>query len=113
MMSPKDNFIEVSCHLVVSARRIWSIGRDQFRGEAGAVRVAKAKPSLRPDEVAIRLNVELPIALFRQPDLVATITVPEERAPFTISPEVRENIAEHIRLQTGFNVRIEAAPPEA
>lgn len=111
-MTPKDNVIEFSCHLVVSARKFWTIGPDRWRGEAGAIRVAKGKPSLHANEVAIRLDIELPISLFRQPDLVAKIEVPAERVPFVITPEVQQNIAEHLREQTGFTVRIQATSPE-
>jgi hypothetical protein len=107
----KHNVIEFSCHLVVSARKIWQIRGDTWTGDAGAVRITKAKPALRANEVAIRLNVELPIALFRQPDLVAKIEVPAERVPFVIAPEVQENIAEQIRAQTGFTVRLDVAAP--
>ena len=109
----KSNVIEVTCYLTVSLRRSWSVGRDDMRGEAGALRISKKKPSCRSNEIAIQLKLELPIALFQRPDLIASIVVPPERAPFVITPEVQKNIAEQIREQTGFTVRIEATAPES
>lgn len=105
----KASVVEVSCYLVVSMRRAWQVGGNEWRGEAGPIRVSKGKPSTGANEIAIALKLELPIALFQRPDLTANIVVPPERAPFVITPDVQENIAEQIREQTGFTVRIEAA----
>lgn len=109
----KDNVVQLSCHLVVAAHKFSKRGNgDWYHYGSANVRVAKNKPALSKDEIAIALKLDLPIALFQRPDLTAEIVVPAEKAPFVITPDVQHQIAEHIREQTGFTVRIEASAPE-
>lgn len=72
------------------------------------VRTMKTKPSVAPHEVAVWINVELPEALFKRPNLSATISVPESSAPITITPEVQENIARVVQEQLGITLQISA-----
>lgn len=43
---------------------------------AGAMRMVRGRPDTGRDEVAVALNVQLPMSLFRKPLLRASVTVP-------------------------------------
>jgi hypothetical protein len=73
-----------------------------------SVRTAKTKPRCDPHEVAIWLQVDLPEALFKRPNLQARIRVPEAQAPFVITPEVQQNIAQVVQEQLGITMQISA-----
>lgn len=108
-----NDSVHVTCHLIVGAKvapKYHGSNELTVRGKP-SVRVSIGKPSTKPDEIAIALKLKLPSALFSRPQLTAEITIPEEKSPFIISPEVKENIAEQIRRQTGFSVEITAAAP--
>jgi hypothetical protein len=77
------------------------------------LRVTKSNPSLDYNEVALRLNLELPDELFTKPRLEATIAIPKDAvsAP-VIEAEVVDNVEQIIKQQTGFEVRLQVIPPE-
>src|SRR4051812_18375810 len=110
-----DQIIPISCHLIVGAKLVpLRSGSNIMRlTKTPSIRVSKGKPSTGADEVAIKLNIELPMALFVKPSLEAKIAVPAEKHPFVITPDVQENIAQVIREQTGFTVNIQTAAPDA
>lgn len=72
-----------------------------------SVRCTKTQPALSSNEVAFKLNLELPDALFTKPRLEATISVPESAvsAP-VIEAETIDNVAEAIKKATGLDVRV-------
>jgi hypothetical protein len=100
------NNLEVSCHLIIGAGTIRGTGQEAWHSGKPSVRVAKSKPALRSNEIAIALKLTLPLALFQRPDLNAEIVVPAEKKPFLITPEIQQRIAEQIREQTGFTVAL-------
>lgn len=103
--------VHVECYLVIGQEtRAMGIGGVTAKGRP-SVRVSKTKPNLGKTEVPIRLVLKIPIALFTRPELSAALTIPAERVPFQISPDVTHNIAEIIRQETGFHVEITARPP--
>lgn len=104
--------VKVECHLIVGVaveRRPGWVPRAKNKPR---VRVSIGKPSLAPDEIAVKLNVKLPLALFMRPDLEAQIEVPPEKSPYQITPEIRTNIAEAIRQTTGLAVNLTVSEPE-
>lgn len=73
----------------------------------GACRITKGKPSLDWDEIAIRLEVDLPDALFNRPRLEASITIPEEAAKGEIIQSVvADNVKEAIEQATGLTFSV-------
>lgn len=104
--------VHVVCYLVVGQEtQAWHVAPHVSAKGKPTVRVAKTKPSLSKHEVPIRLELKIPIALFTRPELTASLTIPAEKAPFKITPEITHNIAETIRQETGFSVQITAQPP--
>lgn len=81
----------------------------------GKTRLSKNRPSLAVDEVSIRLNVDLPDALFTKPRLEASVTIPEEAStPELLSATVVENVREAVESVTGlkFAVTVVQETPE-
>ncbi len=77
--------------------------------EPGAMRITKQKPDTAADEIAVRVVMEIPEALFRRPSLEASITIPAGSSrDAVITAEVQSNIAAIIREQTGLTVTISA-----
>ena len=94
--------MKVSCHVIVAAK----FNRGGQWINSTSVRMTKNKPSLDANEVAIKLNLELPDSLFRKPVLEGTIKVPEDSNTFDITPELQEGITKAIRDTTGVNVHL-------
>lgn len=76
-------------------------------------RMSKGVPSLDADEVAVKINLELPDALFDKPSLEAKIVVPKEAVSKpVISADVIDNVQDIIKQNTGFDVRLELIEKE-
>jgi hypothetical protein len=76
-------------------------------------RVTKEYPNLDMDEIAIRLNLDIPNQIFKKPLLTANITVPIEAvtAP-VIESETITNVEEMIKQGLGFEVKLTVVNPE-
>src|SRR3954466_14377131 len=109
----KDNTYKASCFLVIgmnvqlnSFSELRAAGKPSFR-------TAVKKPSTAKNEIAIKLDIDLPLALFTRPELTASIVVPPEKQPYQIDADVQHRIAESVRESTGLDVRISVEPPQA
>ncbi len=81
------------------------------RGWALSVRATERNPSLAAGEVAIKVSVDLPDALFTRPMLAATITVPADKvSPATIDANVTDNIVDVVRQNLGVDMKISVVP---
>lgn len=93
------------CYLVVQ-------GMETYRGsdsrKPGTIKIAKKKPATAADEIAIRLEVDIPDGLFQKPTLEAKISVPEGLHGPVITTEVADNIADLIRREMGLTVLLSA-----
>lgn len=107
------NAVNFTCYLCVAADFRELLNGELSQTGQAKVRTSKKKPSLAKNEICIKLDVNLPAALFRRPDLAANITVPAERAPFQINPEMQSNIADAIRKSTGLEVSLTVAASES
>ena len=82
----------------------------------GNCRLTKRQVSPRANEVAIHLVVELPDMLFKKPNLVASITVPNEGAAVeTIGAVTTDNVRDAIEEATGltFDIAVEGPKEES
>lgn len=100
------NPIEVRCHLVVAQSFREGYGGSLNPHGRPSVRVSKGRPQCASDEVAIAINLSLPRSLFLRPNLVATISVPDNQAPITITPDMQSNIAKVVADQLGIVMQI-------
>ena len=79
----------------------------------GVVSVRKSKPFLQWNEIAVRISLDIPDALFQRPHLEATISVdPEKVQPTQINPEMIINTKELIEEQTGAKIDFKVVPIE-
>lgn len=91
--------IEVLCYLVINSR--------------GRVKATRHKPPLAMDEVAVRIQMNLPEMLFARPQLQASLTVKEDAvSPHVITPEVLISTKELLERGTGMSVELRVVPPE-
>lgn len=71
------------------------------------VRIAKRPPSLDADEIAIKMEIRLPDALFKKPHLEAKIEVPNEAAKVeAITAITADNVRDAIVEATGLELSI-------
>jgi hypothetical protein len=76
-------------------------------------RMVERVPKLKGNEVALRLAIDLPKALFTRPTLEARMTIPDEAVPtIEITPEVTDNISKIIRESTGLTMSVNVVPFE-
>lgn len=101
------NTVNVTFYAVVKA----TVQNGYLRGRA-KVRVTVKRPAVGPDEVPVRIELSLPLTLFKRPTLTATIAVPAEAAPgFEIPVHVQEDMAKQLREQLGLDVRVQVEAP--
>lgn len=76
------------------------------RGSAKAY--TRGVPTVHAGEVCMKLKLELPNTLFRQPSIEAKITVPKEDAePKVVSTAALDKVKNLIHKDTGMPVKIE------
>lgn len=78
----------------------------------GKIEARKRKPALRADEVAIRVELSLPDALFTRPALELNVTLPELDKALTIAPEFERRITEAVAEAAGVPVNVRVFAPE-
>lgn len=71
-------------------------------------RMTKGTPALDRNEIAVKVSLEIPDAIFNRPALTATIKVPEDAVGKPeIEAEVIDNVQDLIKQNTGFDVKLE------
>ena len=106
-----SQMLEKSFYLIVPARKS-QFGR---RYELQQPRVVSDKnpPKVKPGEVAIKCSVQLPEALFKEPQFRATIVVGDEAVtPQVVDAEVINNIQQVVAEATGIQLTIESTHEE-
>jgi hypothetical protein len=77
--------------------------------QRGSVRATKTPASLDWDEIAIKIELNLPDQLFKRPFLQASIDIPASIIPESpLNAEIANNVKEVIKQSTNleFNVRV-------
>ena len=81
--------------------------------DRGSMRLTKGNTQTQTNEVSVRVNINIPDALFQKPRLEATITIPEEAiGPEMISSDVIHNCQDAIKETTGLDMIISVARDE-
>lgn len=77
------------------------------------VRVTKSTPALASNEIAMKVNLVLPDAIFDKPAFEAKVVVPDAAVSKpVISAEVIDNVEDIIKQNTGFEVKLTLVTPE-
>lgn len=72
-----------------------------------SARLTKGKPKLGTKEVAVKVNVVLPAALFKKPILEAQIIIPPDAVEVpVIEADVFDEISDELKGRTGCDVRV-------
>ena len=88
-------------------------GKKKYREwELVGFRTRKTKPDLARDEVAIKLELKLPAALFEKPVLGAQIKVEGDVPQIDLSPDTVETIQDVIRSTAGLDVELTVVTPD-
>lgn len=81
--------------------------------DAGRCRVTVDAPRLAATEIAMRLELSLPKALFKRPMLSAKVEIPESAvSPVRIETDVVNGIADAIKHATGLTAHLRVIEPE-
>ncbi|MBL4766310.1 MAG: hypothetical protein JKY94_01055 [Rhodobacteraceae bacterium] len=73
----------------------------------GTTRMTTGKPKLRPSEIAMKLDIVIPKAVFRKPHLEAKLVIPDEvGSPARIDAETTELMASAVQQATGMRLAI-------
>ena len=76
-------------------------------------RMTMNSPALKSDEVAVKVSIELPDALFERTALQANIKVPNDVVSQpVITADVIDNVQEIIKQNTGFDVKLQIIDKE-
>ena len=71
----------------------------------GSVSVREREPRMAGNEIALKIQLEVPIALFQRPVLEAYMKIPLEAVPKTkISTSITDNVEKIIKEATGLNM---------
>lgn len=70
-------------------------------------RCLKTKPDLARDEVAIKVSLRLPAALFEKPLLAASIAVDGDVPAIELEQKTIDTIQDVIRAQSGLDIKLE------
>jgi len=96
--------MQISAWLKVEGRETGSKYRPI---EPGKVTLTRKKPDTGAQEVAIKIEIEVPDALFLRPTLTAKIAVPEDAPISTEVPvEVQDNLAALLSEQMGVQIHV-------
>jgi hypothetical protein len=69
--------------------------------------VRSAKPPCDAHEVAIKMDLDIPDALFEKPTLQASIEVPEQQTAPAIDVQVMDGLAQRLSEEFGLKIRLE------
>ena len=76
----------------------------------GSAKITASKPYLDANQVSMKLNINLPDALFEKPALVASISVRDDAAVSgVIESIVHDNVEEALQSATGLTFAISVA----
>lgn len=81
--------------------------RYSYGSPRASVKLVERTPSLKGNEVALHLNIDVPDEFFKRPTLRADISVPKDAVPeVTITTDMADNIEKLIKETVGLEVSV-------
>lgn len=78
----------------------------------GSTSITVNQPRLEASSIAILLEINVPKAIFRKPQLRAVVNIPAEAgAPAEIDASVTEDMVDAVRQATGLTLQINVVQP--
>lgn len=108
-MSKEQRFAEGECYLII---RCYEVRYGPSAYELKIDRATQRKPALAADEVALKVRVQLPVALFLKPTLSASIKVEGETPTLELDTETVTSIEDLIRSAVGLDVELNVISPD-
>lgn len=104
--------METNFYLIIGARKA-RYSYDGSKYEIGELQVRKNKPKTASNEIAIKVCLDIPDAVFERPQLEASITVADDQisAPI-ISADVADNIGKVLSEEIGIDVTVKPVEPD-
>ncbi len=94
-------------YLVISA------SKSRYGSLSPSVSIKERSPSLKGNEIALKLQIEIPNEMFTRPTLEVKMKIPTEAIPRTsITPEITSNIEKIIKEQTNLNIVVSVVEHE-
>lgn len=78
----------------------------------GIQRMAKNKPTLDAEELAVAVTVTIPDGLFQRPTIAAHVVVDDIDSLPVITSETRINLEEQLRVALGLDVSVDVREAE-
>lgn len=95
--------IDGSYYLVVYKKNYSNLG----------ARLSNKSPALKSGELAIKVLVSIPRAMFERPQLQAQISIPETSVtPKVLDAIVLDNVQEVLKATLGFDIKLSVVDPE-
>lgn len=96
--------MQTSCYLIVAGNK----RRFNDDVDPAGIRLTKNKPgTVKTNEIAVQIHLDIPDGLFVKPTLEAHVSIPEGATlGFTVTAEVQDNLAQIIREHSGLTVRV-------
>ena len=87
--------------------------KSRYSGFNHKIEIREKTPSLDGMQIAVKLDIEIPDALFQRPTLEAKMTIPEEAVPkLSLDANVTENISRLIKDATGLTMKVTVVEQE-
>ncbi len=97
-ITQKTNHMKISQYLIVKRANRYKY----------TSRMTVGSPALQANEVAVKISLELPDAIFDKPAFEAKVVVPDAAVSKPIiSADVIDNVQDIIKQNTGFEVKLE------
>jgi len=79
---------------------------------SGAPQASVSKPTARANQVAVKIEMEVPDSFFEQPQISAKIKIPDGAGSRTgIVAEMKKSAAAHLKKEFGVTIQFEQEPP--
>lgn len=103
--------LETSFYLVLSGRKERAYTWRTLKAQR-IIQRTDSLPKLGKDEIAVRVTVSVPAAMFERPELSIKIDVTGELPRVEIDAETQDNLAARVQEMLGLPVRVELDLPE-
>lgn len=78
--------------------------------KTGPVQAFKVKPSTKGNEIALRLEIEIPDEVFEEPIFEAKLVLPKTSRKLPEMTEISKAVGAELSKQMGFRVKLDIPP---
>lgn len=97
--------MDVTVWLKVEAKKKYQ------RWVPGNIHAFKTKPSTRDNEIAVKVDIQIPDAVFEEPVFEAKLVLPEVTRQFPEKTEIAKHLGAALSERMGFRVKVDMTEP--